>query len=92
MTSTKRQTKSPERGGSGLLGVPEVSEATGNLATVMKVMGHTDVRTSIRYQHPGFESDVEWPNISSASAASQSSTAWPLALPRCGRKARKHEA
>ena len=31
-------------------------EATGNLATVMKVMGHTDVRTSMRYQHPGLES------------------------------------
>ena len=27
-------------------------EATGNLAMVMKVMGHTDVRTSMRYQHP----------------------------------------
>jgi hypothetical protein len=57
-------------------------EATGNLATVMKVMGDTDVRTSIRYQRPGFESDVEWPNISSASAASQSSTAWPSTLAR----------
>jgi integrase len=31
-------------------------EATGNLAVVMKVMGHTDVRTSMRYQHPGLES------------------------------------
>jgi integrase len=31
-------------------------EATGNLAMVMKVMGHTDVRTSMRYQHPGLES------------------------------------
>jgi integrase len=30
-------------------------EATGNLAMVMKVMGHTDVRTSMRYQHPGLE-------------------------------------
>jgi len=31
-------------------------EANGNLAMVMKVMGHTDVRTSMRYQHPGLES------------------------------------
>jgi integrase len=31
-------------------------EATGNLAMVMKVMGHTDVHTSMRYQHPGLES------------------------------------
>jgi integrase len=30
-------------------------EATGNLAMVMKVMGHTDVRTSMRYQHPGLD-------------------------------------
>jgi integrase len=30
-------------------------EATGNLAMVMKVMGHTDVRTAIRYQHPALE-------------------------------------
>ena len=29
-----------------------VYEETGNLAMVMKVMGHTDVRTSMRYQHP----------------------------------------
>jgi hypothetical protein len=27
-------------------------EATGNLAMVMKVMGQTDVRTAMRYQHP----------------------------------------
>jgi hypothetical protein len=25
---------------------------TGNLAAVMKVMGHKDVRTAMRYQHP----------------------------------------
>ena len=31
-------------------------EATGNLAMVMNVMGHTDVRTSMRYQHPGLDS------------------------------------
>lgn len=31
-------------------------EATGNLAMVMKVMGHTDVRTSMRYQHPVLDS------------------------------------
>jgi integrase len=31
-------------------------EATGNLAVVMKVMGHSDVRTAMRYQHPGLES------------------------------------
>jgi integrase len=29
-----------------------VFEETGNLAMVMKVMGHTDVRTSMRYQRP----------------------------------------
>lgn len=29
-----------------------VYEETGNLAMVMKVMGHTDVRTAMRYQHP----------------------------------------
>ena len=28
----------------------------GNLAMVMKVMGHTDVRTSMRYQHPVLDS------------------------------------
>jgi integrase len=27
-------------------------EATGNLALVMNVMGHTELRTSMRYQHP----------------------------------------
>ena len=27
-------------------------EGTGNLAMVRKVMGHTDVRTAMRYQHP----------------------------------------
>ena len=31
-------------------------EATGNLAVVMKVMGHTDVCTSMRYQHPALDS------------------------------------
>jgi integrase len=31
-------------------------EATGNLAMVMKVMGHADVRTSMRYQHPVLDS------------------------------------
>ena len=39
-------------------------EATGNLAMVMKVMGHTDVRTSMRYQHPGLESIRATPSIS----------------------------
>jgi integrase len=29
-----------------------IYEETGNLAMVMRVMGHTDVRTSMRYQHP----------------------------------------
>jgi integrase len=29
-----------------------VYEATGNLAMVMKVMGHTDTRTAMQYQHP----------------------------------------
>jgi integrase len=31
-------------------------EATGSLAMVMNVMGHTDVRTSMRYQHPALDS------------------------------------
>src|ERR1700675_3881535 len=31
-------------------------EPTGNLAMVMNVMGHTDVRTSMRYQHPSLDS------------------------------------
>jgi integrase len=30
--------------------------ATGNLAIVMNVMGHTDVRTAMRYQHPVLDS------------------------------------
>jgi integrase len=30
--------------------------ATSNLAMVMKVMGHADVRTSMRYQHPVLDS------------------------------------
>jgi len=29
--------------------------ATGNLAMVMNVMGHSDVRTAMRYQHPGLD-------------------------------------
>jgi len=33
-----------------------VYEATGNLALVMKAMGHSDVRTAMRYQHPAFDS------------------------------------
>jgi len=31
-------------------------EATGSLAMVMKVIGHTDVRTSMRRQHPVLDS------------------------------------
>jgi hypothetical protein len=27
-------------------------EATGNMAMVMRVMGHTDARTAMQYQHP----------------------------------------
>src|ERR1700675_477094 len=30
--------------------------ATGNLAMVMNVMGHTDIRTAMRYQHPVLDS------------------------------------
>lgn len=33
----------------------EVYEATGNLAMVMKVMGHEDARTAMRYQHPALD-------------------------------------
>ena len=29
-----------------------VLQETGNLAVVMKTMGHKDVRTAMRYQHP----------------------------------------
>jgi site-specific recombinase XerD len=29
---------------------------TGNLAAVMKTMGHRDVKTAMRYQHPELES------------------------------------
>jgi hypothetical protein len=30
--------------------------ATGNLTIVMNVMGHSDVRTAMRYQHPVLDS------------------------------------
>jgi len=33
-----------------------VYEGTGNLAMIMKVMGHRDVRTAMRYQHPLLDS------------------------------------
>jgi integrase len=33
--------------------------ATGNLAMVMNVMGHTDVRTAMRYQHPVLDPSVK---------------------------------
>jgi integrase len=29
-----------------------IYERTGNLAMVMKVMGHTDAKTAMRYRHP----------------------------------------
>jgi len=32
-----------------------VYESTGNLAMVMKVMGHTDARTAMHYQHPALD-------------------------------------
>ena len=32
-----------------------VYEATGNLAMVMKVMGHADERTAMHYQHPALD-------------------------------------
>jgi integrase len=32
-----------------------VYEATGNLAMAMKVMGHTDARTAMQYQHPAWD-------------------------------------
>ncbi len=34
-------------------------QETGNLAMVMNVMGHSDVSTAIRYQHPIFDSVSE---------------------------------
>jgi hypothetical protein len=36
-----------------------IYEGTGDLAMVMKVMGHTDVRTAMRYQHPVLDSARE---------------------------------
>jgi hypothetical protein len=30
-------------------------EKTGNLKAVMKVMGHRDVKTAMKYQHPELE-------------------------------------
>jgi integrase len=38
-------------------------EVTGNLAVIMKVMGHSDVRTAMRYQHPTLDS-LPKPSIS----------------------------
>ncbi len=32
-----------------------VMQKTGNLKLVMQVMGHSDVATAVRYQHPGME-------------------------------------
>jgi len=32
-----------------------IYEATGNLAMVMKVMGHADARTAMHYQHPAID-------------------------------------
>ena len=32
-----------------------VYEGTGNLTMVMKVMGHTDARTAMQYQHPALD-------------------------------------
>jgi integrase len=33
----------------------DVLQRTGNLAAVMKVLGHADAQTAMRYQHPGIE-------------------------------------
>ena len=33
----------------------DVLERTGNLAGVMKVLGHADAQTAMKYQHPGLE-------------------------------------
>lgn len=33
----------------------DVLERTGNLAAVMKVLGHADAQTAMKYQHPGLE-------------------------------------
>ena len=30
-------------------------ERTGNLAALMKTLGHSDAQTAMRYQHPGLE-------------------------------------
>jgi site-specific recombinase XerC len=35
-----------------------VLRETGNLAAVMKTMGHNDVRTAMKYQHPELFSNV----------------------------------
>jgi hypothetical protein len=42
---------------------------TGNLAAVMKVMGHKDVRTAMRYQHP--ELDIVRDALNDATAVLQ---------------------
>lgn len=33
----------------------DVLERTGNLAALMKVLGHADAQTAMKYQHPGLE-------------------------------------
>ncbi len=33
----------------------DVLEPTGNLAALMKVLGHADAQTAMKYQHPGLE-------------------------------------
>jgi hypothetical protein len=35
---------------------PADASRTGNLAAVMKTMGHRDVKTAMQYQHPELES------------------------------------
>jgi site-specific recombinase XerC len=32
-----------------------ILKSTGNLAAVMKIMGHRDVKTAMQYQHPELE-------------------------------------
>jgi len=33
----------------------DVLERTGNLAALMRVLGHADAQTAMKYQHPGLE-------------------------------------
>lgn len=61
----------------------DILERTGNLAAVMKVLGHADAQTAMKYQHPGLEQirrAVEERNRENAAAAA-SATGGPRKSP-----------